>query len=271
MVSMRSLLAYFWVDKLRVLGFVACCVIVLVLAWKYKDAFSRKVFRYIVLPSAILLVLLLNPLVAHLLVTMYENQSLRFFWLVPVSLLLAIVVVYVVCRFRGRGQKLLLAILFPLAFVSFANGFRSLRGTWQNRITNVYKVPPIVMILGDWIMNDDAGLEKSAVFPQPLDLWVRQYKPEIEMPFQWRLYNRESVAAQQLYRIMQEPKEAINLCEVSYWAQEGGYNYIVLDSQKDYEGTLTHYREVYRVDVDPDKDTNSYDREYTVYRLSEEE
>lgn len=272
MVSIRSLLAYFWVDKPRVLYFVACCGIVLVLAWKYRDSFSRKVFRYIVLPSLLLLTALLNPLIAHLLVTLYEEtQSLRFFWLVPASLLMAIVSVRLVFGLRDRKPKILMVVLIPVVLLLLSNGFKQLRGTWQNRITNVYKVPPIVIVLSDWIVNDDADIEKSAVFPQPLNLWVRQYRPEIEMPFEWHRYNKESVAAKQLYRILQEEKGTINLCEVSYWAKEGGYNYIVLDPEKTYDGTLIHYQEVYRVDVDPENDTNAYDREYIVYRLAEEE
>ena len=90
MVSMRSLLAYFLVDKPRVIYFVLCCLLVLVLAWKRRDALSLRLRRYIVWPSVVLLVLLLNPVVAHLLVTKYEEtRSLRFFWLVPLNRLRA--------------------------------------------------------------------------------------------------------------------------------------------------------------------------------------
>ena len=78
MVSMRSLFAYFWVDKPRVIYFVLCCLIILVLAKKHQEIFARKLFRYIVSPAVILLVVLLNPVVAHLLVTKYtETQALR--------------------------------------------------------------------------------------------------------------------------------------------------------------------------------------------------
>ena len=269
MVSIRSLLDYFLVDELRVIYFILCCVFILLLTWKGKDKFATKVFRYIVLPSVILLVLLLNPFVAHILVTHYEKQSLRFFWMIPVSLLLAIATVHLVSHLRVRKYKLLLAVSIPIILLGFSDNFRSLRSTWKNQITNWYKVPEVVIALDDWIMSDNANLAKSAVFPQPLNLWVRQYRPEIELPFDWGRINMQSEPAKELYRIIEDTEGSIDLCELEYWAKEGGYNYIVLNSDEQYKGKLNAYQEVYRIDTDPLKDTSAYDREYILYRLTE--
>lgn len=267
---MRSLLAYFWVDKPRVIYFVFCCVLVLVLVWKRRDALSRRLQRYIVLPSVVLLVLLLNPVVAHLLVTKYEEtRSLRFFWLVPVTLLLAAVTVLLVDWLPRHRLKVLAAVAVPLMLLAFSGGFRSLRNTWQNQFTNWYKVPEVVIWLDAWIVNDDAGLKKTAVFPTPLNLWARQYRPEIELPYEWTKINKQSEAAKMLYEVLEETEDAVDLNEVDHWAVKGGYNYIVLDSAETYTGTLQDYEEVYRVDIDPAQDTNSYDREYILYRLAE--
>lgn len=271
MVSMRSLLAYFWVDKPRVIYFAICCIVVLLLTFKWKDRFGAKAFQYIVLPSMVLLVLLLNPLVARLLVTKYyETQSLRFFWLIPVSVLMAIVTVRLIFTFQHRGQKVLRGIVVPIILLMFSGGFIHLRGTWKNQVTNWYKIPSVVIALDDWIMNDNTCLRKSAVFPQPLNLWVRQYRPEIELPFEWERINWQSAAAVELYYISSN-EDGVDLCQLEYWAKEGGYNYIVLASDEQYEGELVSYQEVYRIDVDPSRDTNSYDREYILYRLTEEE
>lgn len=267
---MRSLLAYFWVDKPRVIYFVFCCALVLVLAWKRRDALSRGLRRYIVLPSVLLLVLLLNPVVAHLLVTKYEEtRSLRFFWLVPVTLLLAAVTVLLVDWLPRRRQKVLAAVAVPFVLLAFSDGFSHLRVTWQNQFSNWYKVPEVVIWLDDWIVNDDAGLEKTAVFPTPLNLWVRQYRPEIELPYEWTKINKQSEAAKMLYEVIEKTEDAVDLDEVNRWAVQGGYNYIVLDSGETYTGTLPDYEEVYRIDVDPTQDTNAYDREYILYRLAE--
>ena len=190
---MRSLLAYFWSDKPRVIYFVICCTLVLVLAWKRRDALSSGLRRYIVWPSVLLLVLLLNPVVAHLLVTKYEEtRSLRFFWMVPVTLLLAAVTVLLVDWLPQRRHKILAAVAVPLVLLAFSGGFLRLRVTWQNRFTNWYKVPEVVILLDDWILNDDAGLEKTAVFPTPVNLWVHQYRPEIELPYEWTKVNWQS-------------------------------------------------------------------------------
>lgn len=267
---MRSLLAYFLVDKPRVIYFVLCCLLVLVLAWKRRDALSLRLRRYIVWPSVVLLVLLLNPVVAHLLVTKYEEtRSLRFFWLVPVTLLLAAVTVLLVDWLPRRYQKILAAVAVPFVLLAFSDGFSHLRVTWQNQFTNWYKVPEVVIRLDDWILNDDAGLEKTAVFPTPVNLWVRQYRPEIELPYEWTKVNWQSDAAAELYWAIEEAEDAVDLDEVNDWAVQGDYNYIVLDSAETYIGTLQDYEEVYRIDIDPTQDTNSYDREYILYRLAE--
>ena len=269
MVSMRSLLAYFWADEPRVIYFVVCCVIVLLLAWRGKDRFSAKAFRYLVLPSAVLLVILLNPIVAHILVTAHEEtRSLRFFWLVPVTLILAVSSVRLVSSFRNRKQKILLAMAVPIVLLMFSDNFNMLRRTWQNRMTNGYDIPSVVIALGDWIMEDDSGLDKRAVFPQPLNLWVRQYRPEIALPFEWHRFDWKFLPAKRLYNAIELAGGAIDLNEVEYWAIEGEYNYIVLDSDEQYKGKFHAYQEVYRIDVDPLKDTNAYDREYTLYRLT---
>lgn len=269
MVSMRSLLAYFWSDKPRVIYFVICCTLVLVLAWKRRDALSSGLRRYIVWPSVLLLVLLLNPVVAHLLVTKYEEtRSLRFFWMVPVTLLLAAVTVLLVDWLPQRRHKILAAVAVPLVLLAFSGGFLRLRVTWQNRFTNWYKVPEVVILLDDWILNDDAGLEKTAVFPTPVNLWVRQYRPEIELPYEWTKVNWQSDAAAELYWAIEEVEDAVDLDVVNAWAVQGGYNYIVLDSAETYVGTLQDYEEVYRVDVDQTQDTNAYDREYILYRVA---
>lgn len=270
---MRSLLAYFWVDRPRVIYFVLCCGLVLLLAWKYRTAAALRMRRYLVLPSAVLVVLLLNPVVAHFLVAggVEETRSLRFFWLIPVSLVMAAASVLLVDWFRPRALKIAVAIVLPLGVLATVNRFHSLRNTWQDCITNPYKIPPVVIELADTIMADDAGVEKKAFFPTPLNLWVRQYCPGIEMPYAWNKINYDSEAAEKIYDTVQKADGAVDLDQLAYWAAEGGYSYLVLAADGDYTGSVTGhgFTEVCRVDVDPEKDTNSYDKEYILYRLAE--
>lgn len=270
MVSMRSLLAYFWVDRPRVIYFVLCCAVVVLLAWKRRDEASRALRRYVVAPAAVLLVLLLNPVVAHFLVTKYEEtRSLRFFWLIPASLLMAAASVLLVDWLRPRALRLLAAVVLPLGVLATVNGFQSLRHTWQNRITNWYKVPGSVMELCDAIVAESGATK--AVFPTPLNLWVRQYRPEIEQPYAWTKVNQASQAAVTIYETLETDEGAVDLDALGTAAAEGGYEYIVLAENGDYTGDLAPYgyAEVYRVGAEPDQVENAYDETYILYRRTE--
>ena len=172
MVSMRSMWKYLWAFRPRVIGFALCCCIAGFLVWKYRDRFGRKLLRHIILPSALVLVLVLNPVVAHILVTRsMETRSLRFFWLIPATLLLALVPVRLLAFLPRRRQKLLAAAAFPaLLLVLFSDGFAHSRILFQNIRPNWYKIPEVVVELDDLIVNDGTDLEKTAVFPWPLNM-----------------------------------------------------------------------------------------------------
>ncbi len=272
MAAMRRMFDYFWIDRPRVLYFVFCCAVVLFLAWKRRDLLSVQLRRYLVLPSLLLLGLLMNPVVARLLVTQYEEtRSLRFFWLIPATLLMAAVSVLLVDLFRACGARVLAAVALPLVVLMTVNRFYALRHTWQNQITNWYKIPEVVMDLCDHIVQDGTGLKKKAVFPTPLNLWVRQYRAEIELPYAWNKVNTQSDAAEGIYEIQEDAEGTLQVEELARKAVDGGYNYIVLAAQEEYAGDITAcgFEEVYRIDTDPEKDTNSYDREYVLYRVTE--
>ena len=163
------------------------------------------------------------------------------------------------------------SIVLPLMVLMTVNRFYSLRHTWQNQITNWYKIPDVVIELCDFIVHDGSGLEKKAVFPTPLNLWVRQYRAEIELPYAWNKVNGQIEAAQEIYDLQEKKEGAIRLEELAQQAITGGYNYIVLAAEGDYIGALTDcgFEEVYRIDTDSMQDTNSYDKEYVLYRVVE--
>lgn len=275
MVSMRSMWKYLWAFRPRVIGFALCCCIAGFLLWKYRDRFGRRLFRHIIVPSALILVFVLNPVVAHILVTRsMETRSLRFFWLIPATLLLALVPVRLLAFLPRRRQKLLAAAAFPaLLLVLFSDGFEHSRMLFQNDRPNWYKIPAVVIELDDRIVNDGTDLEKTAVFPWPLNMWVRQYRPEIDMPYSWVHSDQESQPAHQLYNILgygsAGSSETVDLKTVDDLAVQGGYNYLVLDPRRSYTGALQSYEEVCTVDIDPTQDTSDYDSPYILYRLVE--
>lgn len=269
MVSMRSLFAYFWKDQPRVIYFVLCCLVILALAYCKRYPIATRLRNRIVLPALLVLVVFGNPVSAHILVTKtLETQSLRFFWLIPVSLFLAATTVVLLDFVPNRGIKVVMAVaVIPVLFLS-GNGLQILQKNWKNDAPNWYKIPPVVIDLCDYIVSDDNCSEKSAAFCFPLNLWVRQYESQIFLPFCW-------TAGEDLDLLhAMEPGEGqtINLTLVSYLSSDKRYSYIVLPREGQYVGSLETYGyyEVYSVDTNPDSDESPYDKEYVLYRLEEE-
>lgn len=268
MVSVRSLFAYFWKDQFRVLYFAVCCCVVLLLAYK-KHHYTVSLLRdKIVLPAILILVMFGNPISAHILVSRtVETQSLRFFWLIPISLFLAAATVVLLDFVPGRRVKVVVAaIIIPILLLS-GNGLRVLRKNWQYDTPNWYKIPPVVIELCDYIMEDDANTEKSLACCFPLSLWVRQYESDIYMPFAW--YGAENP---ELWAAMNKVDDQfIDLDLVSQLASEASYSYIVLPREENYIGSMETYgyREVYSLNKGAERDADQYNKEYVIYRLEE--
>lgn len=268
MVSMRSLFAYFWKDQPRVIYFAVCCCLILWLAFRKKDRIATRLRDKIVLPSLLLLVIFGNPVSAHILVThAVETQSLRFFWLAPISLLLAAATVMLLSFVPQRTLKIIAALaVIPILFLS-GRRLQILQKNWQYETPNWYKIPTVVIELCDYIMQDENCEEKSAAFCFPLNLWVRQYEPRIYLPFAWTGgENRELMYAMQV-----SDGEVMDLDEVARLASDKQYSYIVIPAKAASQGSLETggYQKVYSVDVNPNSDEDQYDRGYVLYRLEE--
>ena len=266
MVSMRSLFAYFWKDQPRVIYFVFCCCLVLLLAYWKQNQTALRLKNGIVLPAFLLLMVFGNPASAHILVTYaVETQSLRFFWIIPVSIFLAAATVMILDFIPKRWLKIAVAFMVIPILLFFGRGLQVLRLNWQNNTPNWYKIPPVVIDLCDYVMEDITTEEKSVACCFPLNLWVRQYNSEIYLPFSW--VNKENI---ELAEAMDGTNgKIVDLDEVSYIASASRYSYIVIPREGDYVGKLetNGYYEIYSVDANPIDDENVYDQEYVLYRL----
>ena len=254
------------------IGFLFCCAWALLLAWKCRDKVSCKLRRHIVLPSLVLLVLLLNPLSAHVLVTQaLETRSLRFFWLIPVALLLACTAVLLLGFVSGRGRKILVGAAVPLLLFAYGVPFHNLGNTWENETSNWYKIPQVVVDLCDVIMQDHTWSKKKAVFPDGVNHWVRQYQPEIRLAYAWNQTNWSLAPEWQLYNSLNVPEtEPIDLDIVNQRGPEGGYTYVVLQGWREFTGELQCYEEIYRTQIDPRKAVDVNNNVYILYRLAAE-
>lgn len=272
---------YFDSDRLRLILFLVSCIAVL---FFWKDRQGQKLRRYVVLPSIALLTLFLNPLVATKLQAVSDGaQSLRFFWMIPTTLLVAILIVRILVVLP---KKKALILLIPAAMVFaywYSDGLERIRGQWNGRAENWYKVPNSVVELCDQIMEDNAGVDKRAIFPLPLSLWVRQYQPGIQILYAWSWDSSTFTPERYDLYFSCRPQEAcryygteylgtpVYLKDVATKAIQQNYPYIVLPAQQDgYEGDLKDYgyEEIGRVNTDLTKRDTSYDQEYVLYRTT---
>lgn len=268
MNSLKDILGYYGQNQVMAICFGCCCAVVLGWAWKTRAPAAVRLSKLLVVPSVLLLVLLLNPVSAHFAIALFhDSQVQRFFWLVPMTLILAVCVVLFLGKIPGARRRAAVFVLVCCVVLLGGNGFPRLRATWQGRADNAYKVPPVVVELCDEILQDDAP-RKTAVLPMPLNLWVRQYCPQIALPFAWNSVEPDD-NAEDLYELYGENNgEAVDLTELARLAREGGYTYIVLPEQGLYTGELTGngYTELCRVDAEPESDQTVYDGAYILYR-----
>lgn len=269
MVAMRTMLAYLCVDKARIVWFFVCCAVTLILAWKLKTAETVRLRDKIALPAMALIVLNLNPVSAHfLLKDSVETQALRFVWLIPTTAFMGCATVLLVDLLRPKAVKLAVAAAVPFVILCFCNGFYRAQHTWTNTTPNWYKIPPVVVDLCDEIAEDDAYTEKKAIFPMPLNLWVRQYRAEIEMPFAWYGHDWYDETRIALFEAMPPDAEVIDLDKLGENAVKGGYTYIVLAEDGKYSGNIEDYgfEEIYRVQYPTVQNAKDYDKTYVLYR-----
>lgn len=269
MVAMRTMLAYLCVDKARIVWFFVCCAVTLILAWKLKTAETVRLRDKIALPAMALIVLNLNPVSAHfLLKDSVETQALRFVWLIPATAFMGCATVLLVDLLRPKAVKLAAAAAVPFVILCFCNGFYRAQHTWTNTTPNWYKIPPVVVDLCDEIAEDDAYTEKKAIFPMPLNLWVRQYRAEIEMPFAWYGHDWYDETRIALFEAMSPDAEVIDLDKLGENAVKGGYTYIVLAEDGEYSGSIEDYgfEEIYRVQYPTVQNAKDYDKTYVLYR-----
>ena len=268
LISLRDILQYFAYNQAMAWCFVACCAGVLVWARKTGSPRLVKLSRTVVQPSALLLILLLNPVSAHVALRMFEvSQVQRFLWLVPITPVLAVCAVLLLGKLPGKALRAGAFAVLLCAVLAAGQGFPRLRTTWQGQRPNWYKVPQVVVELCDAITADGDGA-KTAIFPMPLNLWVRQYCAQIELPFAWNSVE-DGDTAEELYELYgAENAQEVDLAELARLAREGGYRYIVLAEENDAAGDLTQHGfvEVALVDADPADDTAPYFTVYILYR-----
>lgn len=279
MTSMKSLLAYFLRDRERLFYFEICCCVVLFMAYQLKNKTAIRLRDKLVLPSLAVFVLFLNPVSASFLVNRTdENRATRFFWIAPVTLVLAATTVLLLNQLQKRKIRILAALLIPLVGWEFSNNLPFLNSMWKPS-ENLYKIPRAIIEICDYIVEDPTA-ENTAVFPQSVSAfntfsnYVRQYCPEISTPYAF--YNGGGENNQLYYDLNKAMNsQPTDLDTVAQLAVQGGFDYIVLEENDDkvYTGSLSSqgYEEVYRYEMLPGVLSDYGDTDaFVLYRINKE-
>lgn len=180
----------------------------------------------------IVLLLFFNPLFAgvfNLLVG--EEIYFRIGWLLPVIVTIAYCVVIICEQLKGKSAVLFAAVCLVLTVVSGKLVYSS---PLYSRAENVYHVPDSVVHICDAIVVP--GREVMAAFPQELLLYVRQYTPQVCMP-----YGRTVLMGyyDELYEAMNS--DVIKLETLVPMARAALCHYLVFRQEQEFDGRTEDY------------------------------
>ncbi len=168
-------------------GLYVCAL--LFLFFREKETYKRILLIYLPL---FWIVILFLPITYRIVATVIDEELYyRFFWMLPMSLVIAYALVQLYHFYRGKYKKLL-AIMIALVLV-ISGDF--LYDNWRySKAKNIYHVPQEVVDICDLIHTP--GREVMALFPKELMQYVRQYDGTICMPYgrnvlvgDWEIYH----------------------------------------------------------------------------------
>ncbi len=193
----------------------------------------RILFVYV---PVILLLLFFNPLFAGFLAEyMGDDIYYRILWLLPVTVVIAYTCVTIGSRLNGRKRVLWAA---GSVFMTVVSGTYIYSNVYFTPAENVYHVPDGVVNICDAI--ELPGREVTAVFPLEMIQYVRQYSPVVCMPYGREILVEgwnEWATQHELCDAMEA--EVVDAHLLGKLAKEYGCIYIVLESDKEMDGSLT--------------------------------
>lgn len=134
--------------------------------------------------SLLMIVVIFNPLVAHIIITFIEDQVYwRIFWILPMTIIIAYAATEIIVNISEKQRKIIVLItLFTI--LSLGGKFIFTSANYSNP-SNWYKLPAQTIEVCNIIENDSNG-EIRVVVPTELAATIRQYDANINM-----VYGRE--------------------------------------------------------------------------------
>ena len=210
------------------LALYVCAVIFLF--FREKEKFKRILLVY--LPALWIGVLLL-PFTYELVAEVIDEELYyRFFWMLPMTLVIGYGVVQLYHWYQGK-YKLLIGL--ALAAVLILSGDFVYNNWRYSRAENIYHVPEHIVDICDLIHAE--GREVMAVFPMELMQYVRQYDATICMPYGRNVLMPDLGMPHPLYKIMEA--ESLDGKLLGETAAMYHCVYVVLPKEKECNGDLS--------------------------------
>lgn len=189
----------------------------------------RILFLYV--PTLVLL-LFFNPLFFKFFYGVVGDEIyFRICWLLPVTIVIAYAVIFILEKLRGRKQICFAVAAFAVIIVS---GKLVYSNQLYSRAENAYHVPQEVVDICDAIQVE--GREVMAAFPGEFLLYVRQYTPMVYMP-----YGREVIMGEYDEFFLLMESEEIPVEKLAELAKQSGCHYVILPEKTKLIGDMKDY------------------------------
>ena len=199
------------------------------LFFREKETYKRILLVYL---PAIWIGILFLPITYQIIADIIDEELYyRFFWMLPMTLIIAYALVQAYHLYQGSYKKILavgIAVILALCGDFVYNNWR------YSAAENKYHVPQSVVDMCD-LMHAD-GREVMAVFPSELMQYVRQYDSTVVMPYgrnvlvaEWQVYHPLNV-------IMET--EVLDSKALGETARDHSCVYIVVETDREVTGDL---------------------------------
>ena len=218
------------------------------LAVTEKEKAKRAIFLYV---PVLILVFFLCPVSYAIYGKIVEKVTYyRLLWLIPVTPVISYSAVKICTRFKGLKQNL---CVFGFAALFAICGRLMYSDMYMVKAANIYHMPVQVVDICDTLHVE--GREIKVLMPYEFQQFVRQYDPNICMPYgreyMMGLYVGENELMDEMMYGDRDPETVGRL------ATDSGCHYIVISGFEDFEEAPWNYEEFMNIDG------------YIVYRIIE--
>jgi hypothetical protein len=203
-----------------------------------------------------ILAVIFNPFIAYVIIRVIgDNTYWRMFWILPTSVVIAYTATRIICYSAEKYKRIV--VLITLVAILIAGGRFIFTNQNFTTSSNWFKLPPQTIQVCEIIKQDCDG-KIRVVVPADLEVSIRQYDADIQMPYGRSGSDNTGVTAESVknfYSLMQG--NVLDVDTVSSYMRAFVCNYIVL-----YKTTTPSYSmEVYGFQLVAS--TESYD----IYRF----